>query len=119
MKTRQEPTHSGYGAQTTAHEVIGRRLDGVKEFLRKLTETQEVVEFRPEQFIAQRNQVIVLGRFVMRVKSTGRESASHWAHAWTITAGTITHYREYVDTAAVTSAHRATPSLSRQTTLSL
>jgi NAD(P)-dependent dehydrogenase (short-subunit alcohol dehydrogenase family) len=29
MKTRQEPMHSGYGAQTTAREVIGvRRLDG-------------------------------------------------------------------------------------------
>src|SRR5262245_35101165 len=29
MRTRQAPIHSGYGAQTTAREVIGdRRLDG-------------------------------------------------------------------------------------------
>ena len=68
--------------------------EGVREFLRQLIESQEVVEFKPEQFIAQGNKVIVLGRFVMRVKSTGRESASLWAHVWTITAGQITHYRD-------------------------
>jgi len=95
-----------------------RGREGVREFLRKLTESQEVVEFRPEQFIAQDSTVIVLGRFVMRVKSTRTESASLWAHVWTITAGRITHYREYVDTAAVTNAHRASPSLSRQPMLS-
>jgi len=90
--------------------------EGVKQFLRKLTESQEVVEFRPEQFVAQGNKVIVLGHFVMRVKSTGRESASDWAHVWTITAGKVTHYREYVDTAAVTSAHNPSSSRSRHAT---
>jgi ketosteroid isomerase-like protein len=94
-----------------------RGREGVRKFLRKLAETQEVVEFRPEQFVAQGNTVIVLGRFVMRVKATNRESASDWAHVWTIAAGKIAQVREYVDTAAVSHAHHAA-ARSRQTTLS-
>jgi len=31
-----------------------RGREGVRAFLRKLTESQEVVEFRPEQFISSR-----------------------------------------------------------------
>lgn len=90
--------------------------EGVMQFLRTLSETQEVVEFRPEQFVAQDDTVIVLGRFVMHVKSTRRDSVSDWAHVWTIGAGRITHFREYVDTAAVVNAHLASPS--RQAKLS-
>lgn len=70
-------------------------------------DTQEDIEFRPEQFIAQHDTVIVLGRFVMRVKATDREFTSDWAHCWTIRSGRVTRFREYVDTAAVTSARGA------------
>ena len=82
-----------------------RGIQGVRQFFQKLSETQDVVEFRPDEFIAQGDKVVVLGHFVMRVKSTGRESASDWAHVWTVTGGRITHFREYVDTAAVSRAH--------------
>jgi ketosteroid isomerase-like protein len=91
-----------------------RGREGVREFFRTVRESQEIVEFKPEQFVAQGDTVVVLGRFVMRVKSTGRESASLWAHVWTIAGGKIAHYREYVDTATVSIAHRASPLLSRQ-----
>lgn len=94
-----------------------RGREGVRKFLRKLAETQDIVEFTPHQFITQGNTVVVLGRFVMRVRSTNRQFASDWAHVWTIAAGKIAHFREYVDTAAVTHAHH-TASRPRQTTLS-
>ena len=70
------------------------RREGVSQFLRKLIESQEVRDFRAEQFIAQGNKVVVLGRFVMHVKSTGRESTSDWAHVWTLNGGKVTHFRE-------------------------
>lgn len=81
--------------------------DQVEQFFSKVAETQDVVEFEPEEFIAQGNQVVVLGNFLMRVKSTGRDSRSDWAHAWTVKDGKITHFREYVDTAVVSNAHTA------------
>jgi ketosteroid isomerase-like protein len=40
------------------------------------------------------------------VKATGRKSSSKWAHVWTVNRGEVTAFREYVDTAAVSAAHR-------------
>jgi ketosteroid isomerase-like protein len=82
-----------------------RGRDGIGQFLQQLGESQEVLEFRPEQFVAQGDAVIAPGRVVMRVKATGRESRSQWAHVWTIAEGRVTQFQEYVDTAAVTRAH--------------
>jgi uncharacterized protein len=84
---------------------VWKGRDGVRDFFRRLAEVHEVVEFVPEEFVARDHAVIVLGRFVMRVRTTDATVASRWAHAWTIEAGRITHFREYVDTAAVSRAH--------------
>jgi hypothetical protein len=77
----------------------------VAQFFAQLSELQDVVEFQPEEFIAQNDKVVVLGRFAMHVKATGRTSRSAWAHVWTIRGGEISHVREYVDTLAVSRAH--------------
>lgn len=79
----------------------------VLRFMGLLAETQEVVEFQPDQFIAQDDTVIALGHFFMRVRATGKDSKSDWAHCWTIKGGKITHFREFVDTAVVSKAHSA------------
>src|SRR5262245_5517684 len=79
--------------------------NGVREFAYLLADSHEVVEFVPEQFIAQGKIVVALGRFTMRVRATGRKIVSDWAHAWTIDGGKITFFREYVDTAAVVRGH--------------
>ena len=81
--------------------------DGVEAFFRKVAETQEQVEFHVDEFIAQRDKVVVVGRFVMLVRATGRTSASRWAHLWTVRNGEIVQMREFVDTAVVGAAHRA------------
>jgi len=77
--------------------------DGVAQFFSRMREVQDVEEFEPEEFIAQGNKVVVLGRFTMRIKVTGARSA--WAHVWTIQDGVVTAVREYVDTLAVSRAH--------------
>lgn len=77
----------------------------VGEFFQRMAEVQDVVEYAPEEFIAQGDKVVVLGRFTMRVKATGKESRSAWAHVWTVQGGSITASREYVDSLAVSRAH--------------
>ena len=81
--------------------------DGVGQFFRIVSEVQDVVEFEPEEYIAQGNKVVVPGRFTMRIKATGRNVSSAWAHVWTLENGQITRFYEYVDTAVVSSAHTA------------
>lgn len=77
----------------------------VEQFFSIVAQTQDVVEFEPEDFIEGGNKVVVLGRFLQRVKSTGKVSTSAWAHVWTVEDGKVTHFQEYVDTAAVSGAH--------------
>ena len=86
-----------------------RGREEVGRFFSIVAQAQDVIEFEPEDFIAQGDKVVVLGRFSSRVKSTGRVSASDWAHVWTVKDGKVTHFREYVDTAAVSRAHTAAP----------
>jgi len=50
----------------------GREQAG--QFFSRMVEVQDVVEFEPEEFIAQRNNVVVLGHFTMHVRATGRTS---------------------------------------------
>jgi uncharacterized protein len=82
-----------------------RGRDQVGAFFGELASTQDVVEFEPQRFIAQDDTVVVLGRFVMHVKRTGLNAASEWAHVWKLADGKVTHFQEYVDTAAVSRAH--------------
>lgn len=77
----------------------------VGQFFNTVAQAQDDGELELEEFIAQGDKVVVLGRFSWRVKSTGRVSASDWAHVWTVKSGKITHFCEYVDTAAVSRTH--------------
>lgn len=81
----------------------------VRQFFGRLHEVQEVVEFAPEEFIAQGDKVVVLGRFTMHVKATGKTSRSDWAHVWTVEGDRASSVREYVDTLAVSRAHEPAP----------
>jgi uncharacterized protein len=78
---------------------------GVEKFFRTVLEVQDMVKFEPQQYIAQGDKVVVLGHFLMRIKSTGREFGSDWAHVWTVRDGKVTGFYEYVDTATVSKAH--------------
>jgi ketosteroid isomerase-like protein len=80
--------------------------DGVTDFFRTLEESQEVISFEPQQFIAQGDKVVVLGRYSFRVKGTRQQFDSDWAHLFTIQNGQITRFQEFTDTAAVAVAYR-------------
>ena len=81
--------------------------EGVRQFFGKVFEVQDVVEFEPEEYIAQGDKVVALGHFLMRIKATAIEFGSKWAQVWTVKNGRITRFYEYVDTAVVSKAHTA------------
>ena len=84
-----------------------RGRDEVGQFFSALDESQEVKEFEPQEFVAQGEKVIVLGQYRWRVKSTGREFASDWAHVFTLRDGKVVGFKEYYDTGACADAYRA------------
>jgi uncharacterized protein len=81
--------------------------EGVSQFFRTVDKVQETVKFEPQEFIAQGDKVVALGHFVMRLKATDSTVRSAWAHVWTVQAGKVSRFHEYVDTAAVSRAHTA------------
>lgn len=80
--------------------------NGVADFFGTLSETQEVVTFEPRQFIGQGDTVVALGRYSFRVKASRELFESDWAHVFTIENGKITRFQEFMDTAAIATAHR-------------
>ena len=76
----------------------------VGRFFASLMQHSEPQSFEPLHFVASEDQVVVLGRERFRVKSTGQTWECEWAHAFTVRDGKIARFREYTDTAAVTSA---------------
>ncbi len=82
-------------------------LASVREFISLVNENSEAIEFEPQEFIAQNDKVVVLGHFRWRVKRTGKEYESDWAHVVTIRDGKIKSFQEYLDTAAASRAYTA------------
>jgi uncharacterized protein len=78
----------------------------VGQFFARLADAQDFKQFEPRDFIAQGDKVVVLGHYMWRAKSTGREYEADWAHVFTIREGKITGFQEYTDTAALAAAYQ-------------
>lgn len=51
-----------------------------------------------DEYLDAGDQVIVLGRFLGRVKETGHDLNAPFAHVWTLRGGKIVRFRNYTDT---------------------
>jgi ketosteroid isomerase-like protein len=83
-----------------------RGVDQVAEFFRVMAECQEPREFKPDQFIGQDDQVIVLGHGTFTVKATGAEYSSDWCHVFRVAGGKIASFKEYDDTYKAAQAYQ-------------
>jgi ketosteroid isomerase-like protein len=88
--------------------IAGRRngRDAVGEFFAMVARDQDVIEFEPREFVAQRDKVVVLGDYKWQVKDTNHEFASDFVHIFTVRDGKIVAFREHFDTAVVAAAYQ-------------
>lgn len=86
----------------------GRRRgrQAVAEFFKVLSDTVEILDFEPREFIAKGDRVIVLGRDSARVKATGNAVPFEWVHTFRLQDGKVVTFQEYGDTAAMVSELR-------------
>ena len=73
---------------------------GLQEFFGTLDAELDIETFEPRTFVADGDKVVVLGFEKARSKHTGRTYEAHWAHAFTLSGGVVTSFREFTDTAA-------------------
>jgi ketosteroid isomerase-like protein len=83
-----------------------RGVDQVAEFFRVMADCQEPREFKPDQFIAQGDQVVVLGHGTFTVKATGAEFSGDWCHVFRVAGGKIASFKEYDDTYKAAQAYQ-------------
>lgn len=77
---------------------------GVAEFFTKLSEASEVLLFEPQEFIAERDKVVVLGTGKWKVRKTGVTYDDTWVHVFTMRDGKIARFRIYGNSAAILAA---------------
>ena len=97
--------------------VTGRRSDypalgtwkgpqQVQDFFRIVGETEEAIDFSPQEFHAVDGKVFVTGHYAWKLRKTGRTVSSDWIHIFTLRGGKVTQFREFNDTAQFAEAYR-------------
>jgi steroid delta-isomerase-like uncharacterized protein len=76
-----------------------RGIKAVEEFFRLVAENEEFSEFLPREFYAADDKVFVLGRYSLKVRTSGTPITAEWAHVFTLKDHKVTRFREHTDTA--------------------
>jgi len=96
------PTVIPYGGRYASKQ-------GVEQFFAQLGQTCDIKKFEPRDFVAQGNNVLVLGYEEGIARPTGRSFQTPWVHVFTIQDGKVVHFREFADSYAVAMAFQGTP----------
>jgi uncharacterized protein len=86
-----------YMTAYNARAELGRYFEG-------LARDWEMIEYKVDQFVAQDDRVVMLGRCAWRNKSTGKVVSTPKADAWRFANGKAVEFYEYFDTAQVHAA---------------
>lgn len=82
-------------------------LSGVLEWLRIGQDTETILAFEPNRFLADGDTVAVIGRTTVVARSTGRTYDTDFVHVVTVDDGRIVRFQEFFDTWAAAEAFRA------------
>jgi ketosteroid isomerase-like protein len=87
------------------HAGARRGRAAVATFFQQVADSTEFTRFEPREFIAQGDQVAVIGDYAARVKGNGRSIACDWVMVFDVRNGRITRFREWTDSAQLVRAY--------------
>ena len=70
-------------------------IEGARRFINSILKNTEIINFEPQQYICEDNQVVVLGREHQRVKRSGKELKQKWVQVYTVRNDLITRMEEF------------------------
>ncbi len=70
-----------------------------------VVEAQESLEFDPREYVCEGEQVVAIGHYRWKVRSTGKVFESNFVHIFTIRENLVVRFREFLDSAALAAAH--------------
>lgn len=83
-----------------------RTPDEVREYLRHLLEDQKGQVMQTDEFIANEDSVVMLGRYAATVIATNKQIDVVTVHLFSIQAGKVTRFLCFADTAKVAAAYQ-------------
>ena len=83
-----------------------RGAEGVGQFFQAIGANVTIHQFEPREFIAQGDQVVVLGHEQLTATPTGCPWETDWAMVWTLRDSRVSLLREFHDTDAIAAAFR-------------
>ena len=99
--------HAVIGTEGVApHAGLRRGVKAVGEFFSVVGSTLDFQSFEPQEFIAQGDQVAVVGRYKGKVKTTSKTWDAAWVMIFTFKNGKIVRFREYTDSAQLVKAYQ-------------
>jgi uncharacterized protein len=78
--------------------------NALKDYFAGLAKDWQMIEYAAEQFVAQGDRVVMLGRCAWRFKKTGKVVWTQKADSWRFVDGKAVEYFEFYDTAQVHAA---------------
>jgi ketosteroid isomerase-like protein len=81
----------------------------VGAFFGALGQNEDIRRFEPQEFVANDNQVVVIGIEEATVRTTGRSFSQQFVQVHTIRDGKVVRMRLFADTAAVARAYSQAP----------
>lgn len=72
--------------------------DAVAQFFQTMNQLQEARDFRPLEFTAQDDRVVVTGHYEWRIKATQAALGSDWCHIFHVANGEVVSFKEFSDT---------------------
>lgn len=96
-----------YGTDVIPYAGVFEGTAGAADFFTRVGESVEVVAMTPHQFISEGDELAVWGHLAFRVRATGTEFASDFAHVITLRDGRWLHFRDFMNSAVAADAFRA------------
>jgi ketosteroid isomerase-like protein len=84
---------------------VRRGKAAVAEFFKQVNDSTDFLTFEPQEFVAQDDRVVVIGRYSAKMKPSGHQYASGWVMLFTVKNGKIAKFAEYSDSAQLIRAY--------------
>lgn len=86
------------GAPDIPYAGVSRNKNEVLQFFQKLADTVNITQFEPRTYIADGDNVAVIGYWKGTMKTSGRPFESNWIMTWQFEGDKVKHYQAAYDT---------------------
>ena len=93
-----------YGPDTIPYAGTYQGQQEARRFFETVLSSVDIHEFEPQEFLADRDKVIVTGHLRLTARATGREIDSDFVHVITVSNGKWQRFRDFMNTAVAVAA---------------